>query len=56
MESIGTTLVIRSTTSVRRVAIIGAPPGLGLGITLLAASPRFRGSAQSRPQRPATPR
>jgi hypothetical protein len=42
MDSIGTAQLTESPTPVRRVAIIGRPPGLGMGPTLIAASPRFR--------------
>jgi hypothetical protein len=42
MDSNSTGQPLQTTASVRRVAIIGSPPGLGLGPTLLASSPRFR--------------
>jgi hypothetical protein len=42
MDSIGTAQLTESPTPVRRVAIIGRPPGLGMGPTVIATSPRFR--------------
>jgi hypothetical protein len=41
MDSIGTEQQMETTTAVRRVAIIGTPPGLGLSPTLIASSPHF---------------
>ena len=41
---------MQTATTVRRVAIIGSPPGLGLSPTLLAASPQFHAEpARHRP-------
>ena len=42
MDSNGTAQLTESPLRVRRVAIIGTPPGLGMGPTLIAASPSFR--------------
>jgi hypothetical protein len=42
MDSNSTGQPLQTTTSVRRVAIIGTAPGLGLRPTLLAPSPRFQ--------------
>ena len=51
MDSIDTGQLTETTTSVRRVAIIGTPPGLGMRPTLLVSSPRF----QAQPRAAAEP-
>jgi hypothetical protein len=49
MDSIGTEQQMETTTAVRRVAIIGTPPGLGLSPTLIAASPQFHVQPRQKP-------
>jgi hypothetical protein len=49
MDSIGTEQQMETTTAVRRVAIIGTPPGLGLSPTLIASSPYFHAQPRQKP-------
>jgi hypothetical protein len=52
MDSIDTGQLRENTTSVRRVAIIGTPPGLGMAPTLLVSSPRFQAQPKRAPVEP----
>jgi hypothetical protein len=56
MDSIGTEQQMETTTAVRRVAIIGTPPGLGLAPTLIASSPHFRAQPRPKPAEQPHPR
>ena len=56
MDSIGTEQQMETTTAVRRVAIIGTPPGLGLAPTLIASSPHFHAQPRQRPAEQPHPR
>ena len=56
MDSIGTEQQMETTTAVRRVAIIGTPPGLGLRPTLIASSPHFHAEPRPKPAEQPHPR
>ena len=49
MDSTRTEQLNPTTPLVRRVAILGAAPGLGMGPTLLASSPRFHAEPRRSP-------
>ena len=52
MDSISTEQQMQTTTAVRRVAVIGTPPGLGLRPTLIASSPHFHAEPARTPRQP----
>jgi len=49
MDSISTEQQMQTSTAVRRVAIIGTPPGLGLRPTLIASSPHIHAEPRQKP-------